>query len=62
MLVAIQHLLATVPLETLAGYMANANVLNPWPEGFAGAMPGEPTQAYPTFPPATPAAPTAQTT
>jgi hypothetical protein len=39
-------------LAKIAQYRANADKLNPWPTGFAGAMPGEPTQTYPAFPPA----------
>jgi hypothetical protein len=31
-----------------------ASELRPWPTGFAGAMPGEPTRQYPAFPPSTP--------
>lgn len=32
-------------------YIRLANQLRPWPVGFAGAAAGEPTQAYPAFPP-----------
>jgi hypothetical protein len=35
----------------IAGYITNAEQLRPWPAGFKGAMPGEPTKTYPPFPP-----------
>lgn len=41
-------------LAKIAQYQAAATPIRPWPAGFKGAMPGEPTQVYPTFPPATP--------
>jgi hypothetical protein len=51
MQVLVEHLLDTVPLAKLAQYITNAEQLRPWPTGFKGAMPGEPTKTYPPFPP-----------
>lgn len=54
-LVQIEWLLDGAPtpltLAKIAKYRANADVLRPWPAGFAGAFAGEPTQTYPAFPP-----------
>lgn len=41
-------------LEKIAEYQQLASVIRPWPTGFAGAMPGEPTGVYPAFPPVVP--------
>lgn len=38
----------------ISTYITLANQLRPWPVGFVGAAAGEPTQAYPAFPPGTP--------
>jgi hypothetical protein len=38
-------------LAKIAAYQAAATPIRPWPANFAGKMPGEPTQAYPPFPP-----------
>jgi hypothetical protein len=41
-------------LEKIAEYQILSGVIRPWPVGFAGAMPGEPTGIYPAFPPKVP--------
>jgi len=55
-LVLIEWLLDGAPtpltLAKISQYWSNASQLRPWPTGFAGAMRGEPQQAYPKFPPA----------
>lgn len=45
--------------QKIAKYRTNADVLRPWPTtdvvtgvAYKGALPGDPTQAYPTYPPA----------
>lgn len=63
-LVQIEHFKDGLPPLTpakIAQYRKNADVLRPWPTTdvingtpYTGALPGEPTQAYPTYPPAAP--------
>lgn len=56
-LVQIEWLLDGAPtpltLAKIAQYRSSADTLRPWPANFPGAFPGEPTQTYPAFPPAT---------